>query len=106
MKIPNDDKQKVLNMTVEDFRKTADVIREDERHKTINKTVADYSSVVAMVLHDKWGFQRPSILKFLEDVNYLFDSILTGYTDIADIKKALYDELEIKISNDHSEKKV
>lgn len=48
-----------------------------------------------LVLHDKFGFGKKRLEKFVGEVADTFDSLNEGYINFEDIKATIYDELGI-----------
>jgi len=47
------------------------------------------------VLHDKWGFGKVRLTRFLDQLYDLLESIEQGYLTVEDCKKVLLEECKI-----------
>ena len=52
----------------------------------ITETVANSLAVTISILHDKYGFGKSRIQKFMAEYNLLFETILEEYVDFEDLK--------------------
>lgn len=82
-------------------------VRTAVENKVIPKVQSSCLAATALVLHDKFGFGKQRLNKYIEEVFNIFESIYLNYTDFEDIKKCVYDELGIdfeKIEADRQNK--
>jgi len=59
----------------------------DRADSIISETVANSLAVTINVLHDKFGFGKARIQKFMGEYNELFDTILQEYVSFEDLKE-------------------
>lgn len=64
----------------------------------VSFVVAQYSAALALCLHDKLGFNKEKALKFMGEVQEIFDSVEKGYLSLEDITETVREELDIHIS--------
>jgi len=74
-------------------------MREQDIRMAVSLTIRDYHAVMLLCLRDKLGFGRVRALRFLEDINEVFDSVRKGYLDIDDIRDTVEKELGIKVDD-------
>lgn len=79
-------------ITDSDLKRLQDVTMK----QAVNRATADYSVIMAMVLHDKWGFGPVRLQRFLDQVQDLADSINTDYVSIEDCRKVLEAECGVQ----------
>ena len=70
-------------------------VRTAVENKVIPKVQSACLAATALVLHDKFGFGKQRLNKYIEEVFNIFESIYLEYTDFDDIKSCIYDELGI-----------
>lgn len=70
-------------------------VRTAVENKVIPKVQSACLAATALVLHDKFGFGKQRLNKYIEEVFLIFESIYLNYTDFEDIKRRIYDELGI-----------
>lgn len=66
-------------------------------HDATKQAVKGYSIATAMVLHDKWGFGKVRLKRYLEQVQKMFDLIEKDYVSLDDCEKVLLEECDIEI---------
>ena len=72
------------------------VLYDATKQESIKQAVKLYSVAVAMVLHDKWGFGKVRLQRFLNQAQNLFDSIEKGYVSLDDCEKILLEECDVE----------
>lgn len=70
-------------------------VRTAVENKVIPKVQSACLAATALVLHDKFGFGKQRLNKYIEEVFNIFESIYLEYTEFEDIKHCIYDELGI-----------
>lgn len=61
----------------------------------IQDSINLYSVATIMILHDKWGFGKVRLTRFLDQLYDLLESIEQGYLTVEDCKKVLLEECKI-----------
>ena len=85
-----------LRQREKDERMKQDIM--NRLHKQIIARVRMTSiACCCLVLHDKFGFGKQRLEKFMGEVTDTFDSIYHEYITFEDIKRTVYDELGIDI---------
>ncbi len=74
-------------------------MREQDIRMAVLLTIRDYHAVMLLCLRDQLGFGRVRALRFLEDINEVFDSVRKGYLDLDDIRDTVEKELGIKVDD-------
>lgn len=69
----------------------------DTQRKIRMDAVNDFSTMVFMVLHDKYGFGEKRIKQFYHELAKLGDCMKDGLANMQDMRKTLLDECGIKI---------
>lgn len=73
---------------------------DDIRRKNTRQTCHFFLVVVASVLADKFGYTKERIIRVLNEMNEMADSINKGYLNLDDLEKVLKDEYNITIGGE------
>lgn len=74
-------------------------IREDLYKDVEDKIFEALLGLPILVLHDKFGFGRKRLGRFIQHVMRNIDYLDEGYYTHADLRKTLFDEVGVEISN-------
>lgn len=92
------------------------VISKEDEQRIIEKTLKQYEekyveaymkgikyatnamfAVLAITLHDKWGWEQKSTKRLFEEINETFSAVQGDYVKIEELIEVVYDELGIEL---------
>lgn len=91
--ISKKDEQRLIEKTLKQFEEKY----VEAQMKGIRYATTAMFAVLAINLHDKWGWGQKRTKRLFEQINETFNAVQEGYVKIEELIEVVYDELGIEL---------